>query len=58
MMGVFANMEARLTEATADLPPARSFAELTAAERAKVASATGYDEGTLQQLSASVADTE
>ncbi len=58
MMGVFATMESRMAEATADLPPARSFTELTAAERAKIASATGYDEGTLAEWSSPAVDTE
>jgi hypothetical protein len=31
-----------MAESTADLPPIRSFAELSPAEKAKVAEATGY----------------
>ena len=53
MMGVFANMEQRVAEATADLPAARTFSELTAAERAKISAATGYDEENLDDWSSS-----
>ena len=42
LMGVIGSIEARMAESTADLPPIRSFAELSPAEKAKVAEATGY----------------
>jgi hypothetical protein len=42
LMGMFGDIEARMAERMADLPKVRTFAELTAAERAQVAEATGY----------------
>lgn len=42
MMGMIGDIEARMEASTADLPPVRSFAELSPAERAKVAEMTGY----------------
>lgn len=57
MMGVFANMEQRVAEATADLPAARTFSELTAEERAKISAATGYDEDNLEEWSGGGSDT-
>jgi hypothetical protein len=42
VMGLISDMERRSVEKMADLPKVRSFAELSAAEKAKVAEATGY----------------
>lgn len=42
IMGSFADMEAQMEEASADLPAVRSFAELSAEEQAEVARITGY----------------
>ena len=42
MMGAFADMEKKIAAASADLPPKRSFADLTPAEQARVAKLTGY----------------
>jgi len=42
LMGVIGGLEARMAESMADLPVVRSFAELSPAEQAKVAEATGY----------------
>jgi hypothetical protein len=42
LMGMIGNIEARMAERMADLPPVRTFADLTPAERAQVAEATGY----------------
>lgn len=42
MMGTIGSMEEKTKEATADLPPARSFAELTDKERARITALTGY----------------
>lgn len=42
IMGAIGTMEQAITEASADLPAKRSFAELTPAEQAKVADLTGY----------------
>jgi hypothetical protein len=43
MMGSFAEVEQKMAEATADLPKQRAFADLSAAEQAKVAELTGYE---------------
>ena len=42
MMGMIGDIEAQMAASTADLPPIRSFAELSPVERAKVAEMTGY----------------
>lgn len=42
MMGTIGSLEQAVADAAADLPSARSFADLTAAEKAKVAEMTGY----------------
>lgn len=44
MMGALGDMEARILEATADLPPVRSYEELTAQERNLITKATGLNE--------------
>lgn len=41
LMGSIGDIEKRMAESTADLPAKRAFAELTAAEKAKVAEMTG-----------------
>ncbi|XUU61293.1 hypothetical protein ACRAQ6_03195 [Erythrobacter sp. HA6-11] len=52
MMGAFENMEAQMEEATADLPEPRGFADLSAAEQARVAELTGYSVEELAQRAA------
>ena len=42
IMGTIGSLEQKFAEATADLPAKRGFADLTAAEKAKVAEITGY----------------
>lgn len=42
VMGMIGSMEARMAESAADLPPVRSFAELSHEDRARVAEVTGY----------------
>ncbi len=42
LIGMMGDLEVRMAASVADLPAARSFAELTPAERAKVAEMTGY----------------
>lgn len=42
VMGMMGDIEARMAASAADLPAVRSFADLTPAERAKVAEMTGY----------------
>ncbi|WP_301751993.1 hypothetical protein [uncultured Erythrobacter sp.] len=49
MMGMIGDMERRMTERTADLPAARSFDALSAAEQAKVAELTGYSIDEIRQ---------
>lgn len=44
MIGALGEMEARILEATADLPPVRSYEELTVQERTLITKATGLDE--------------
>ena len=44
MMGALGDMEARIEAATADLPPTRSYADLTAQERDAIFKATGLAE--------------
>lgn len=50
LMAPIGEMEAMAKEATADLPPARSFAELSAAERARITALTGYSAEEIEQL--------
>lgn len=50
IMGPIGDMEARLAEATADLPPERAFAELTSAERARITALTGFSAEEIEQL--------
>lgn len=52
LMGAFAAMEQKFAEASAGLPPKRSFAQLSAAERARVAELTGF---TVAQIEAAAA---
>ncbi|MFM7376654.1 MAG: DUF2059 domain-containing protein [Erythrobacter sp.] len=42
MMGAFADFEKKIEAASADLPPKRSFEELSTADKAKIAELTGY----------------
>jgi len=44
MMGALGDMEARMEEVTADLPPVRRYVDLTEAERARVIEATGLSD--------------
>ncbi len=46
----FTEMEAQMTQATADLPPVRAFADLSAAEQAQVAEITGYTTKEIKEL--------
>lgn len=50
MMASFAEMERKMTAATADLPARRAFAELSASEQAKVAKLTGYSVDELKAM--------
>lgn len=50
MMGSFAEMERKMTKATADLPARRGFAELSADEQAKVAKLTGISVDELKEM--------
>lgn len=49
MMAGFGEMEKKMAEAAADLPPKRSFAELSAAEKAKVAKLTGTSVAAIEE---------
>lgn len=49
LMGPIGELEAQAAAATADLPPARSFAELTAAERARISALTGFSETEIEE---------
>lgn len=51
MMQAIAGIEERMAEATADLPEARSFADLSDAEKAQVAEATGF---TVEEIEANL----
>lgn len=42
LMGSIGDIEKRMADSVADLPPVRSFADLSPAERARVAQATGF----------------
>lgn len=48
MMGSFAEVEADMAAAVADLPPARSFADLDTAQRARLAELTGLDQSQIE----------
>jgi hypothetical protein len=52
MMGTIGSLEQAVAEATADLPAKRSFVDLTTAEKAKVASMTGF---TVEEIEANLA---
>lgn len=58
MMGSFAEVEQKMAEATADLPKQRAFADLSAAEQAKVAELTGYELDDLKAIQESAAEAE
>ncbi len=49
MMGVFTTMGERMAAATASLPAQRDFAQLTAAEKARLAQLTGMSEEALEE---------
>jgi hypothetical protein len=49
MMGSFAEMEADMAAAVADLPPARTFADLDAAQLARLAELTGLDHAAIEE---------
>ena len=51
MMEQFGAIEAKMKAATADLPASRSFAELTAQEKARVAKLTGFSVDDLEEWS-------
>lgn len=53
IMGSLAGMEQKMAEASADLPPKRSFAELSAKEKARVAELTGLS---VEDIEARLAD--
>lgn len=55
LMAPIAEMEELAKAATADLPPARSFAELTGAERARIAALTGFTEAEIEEALAAQA---
>ncbi len=48
LMAPINQMEQEAEAATADLPPARSYAELTAAERARITALTGFTEAEIE----------
>lgn len=50
MMGAFASMEEKIAQASADLPAKRSFADLSAAEQARVAELTGYSADAIEAM--------
>lgn len=57
MMGTIGSLEQAIVDATADLPATRSFADLTPAEKAKVAEMTGYSVEEIEaSLEANAAD--
>ncbi|WP_086738535.1 DUF2059 domain-containing protein [Erythrobacter colymbi] len=56
LMASFASMEEKMKAATADLPPKRSFAELSKAEKAKVSKLTGYTAADIEGMLAENAD--
>ncbi|WP_435419257.1 DUF2059 domain-containing protein [Parerythrobacter aurantius] len=49
MMGPISQMEERVKAATADLPPVRGYAELTAAERARITALTGLTAAEIEE---------
>ncbi len=49
MMGSFAEMEADMAAAVADLPPVRTFADLDAAQRERLVELTGLDEAAIEE---------
>jgi hypothetical protein len=51
LMGAIGDIEARMKEQVADLPPVRSFGDLTPAEQAKVAEMTGI---TVEEIEANL----
>lgn len=62
LMGKMGDIEARMAASVADLPAVRSFADLSPAERAKVAEMTGYSveeiEANLAAADAALADAD
>ncbi|WFL78785.1 hypothetical protein P7228_06910 [Altererythrobacter arenosus] len=58
MFASMATIEARMEEATADLPPVRDFAQLSAAERKRVVELTGFSEAELREFQAAAASME
>lgn len=56
MMEQFGTIEAKMKAATAGLPPKRSFAELTAQEKARISSLTGYSVDDLEEWASPSAD--
>jgi hypothetical protein len=55
LMFLFSEMERKMVEASADLPPRRSFADLSAAEKKRVADAMGYSVAELEAEAARAA---
>lgn len=55
LMGSNGDIEKRMADSVADLPPVRSFADLSPAERARVAEVTGFS---VEQIEASLAAPE
>lgn len=53
MMEQFGAIEAKMKAATADLPASRTFAELTAQEKARISKLTGYSVDDLEEWSSS-----
>ena len=58
MMGSFAEIEADMAAAVADLPPARTYADLDAAQRARLAELTGLEQGEIEEGMARAASGE
>ncbi|MFZ9394716.1 MAG: DUF2059 domain-containing protein [Erythrobacter sp.] len=56
MMESFAGMEKQIADATADLPPERSYAQLSAADRARLSALTGMSQAELQSSMAAAAE--
>ena len=48
MMGAMGDMEAKVAQATADLPPTRAWDELSSAERERVIAATGFTDAEIR----------
>lgn len=55
LMGSFAEMEADMAAAVADLPRARGFTDLDAAQRARLAELTGLDQAAIEEAMARAA---